>query len=568
MDTSTSLRATTGIEAIAGYRIKKLLDQGGMGGVYLAEDENLERLVAIKVINPELSDHPEAKRRFTREALIVAAFQHANIVTVYASGWLDEKQYIVMEYVSGGTLGQRMSAEKLTVEAAGRIAYQMADALAYSHERSVIHRDFKPNNILLRDDRTAVLSDFGVAKAVGTRGSETAIGMVIGSHGYMAPEQALGRAISDRVDIYSFGLVLHEMLAGELPARHPTRTVEDKRTLARAVPSAYADLIVRCLQAEPEDRPSALECREWLQSAANKSAPVRLGWKKLLAVAAGLAAVLALGIVVLRMGMFSHGADAQAPPTDNDAAASTAVGAGTSSQPRAVSASGTRMTLTVERHPPAAKILVDGSELAGPSIELSAGRHEVIAIAPGFYGDIRRLAPSSSQAIPISISLVPTALPTAAEEQKFLKLADAPTVTLADVQSISEQTLHTALQMKLLRQSGHAIKLEELARRAQRLQRFGDARAAVTEFLVDGMRAGQLSRSAATQPLIAASDSGDAMASLFFAMSYRDAMAGSTATVSASQPQFRSYCQRMGLAATQGWTDVATEYRRRDHCPD
>jgi len=565
MDTSTSLRATPGIEAIAGYRIKKLLDQGGMGGVYLAEDENLERLVAIKVINPELSEHPEAKRRFTREALIVAAFQHANIVTVYASGWLGEKQYIVMEYVSGGTLGQRMSAEKLTTEAAARIAYQMADALAYSHERNVIHRDFKPNNVLLRDDNTPVLSDFGVAKAIGTRGSETALGMVIGSQGYMAPEQALGRAITDRVDIYSFGLVLHEMLAGELPARHPIRTAEDKRALGRTVPSAFADLIARCLHPEPEERPSAADCRSMLQGAVNAKPRALVSWRKGLAVAAGLGAVIAGGALALRMGIMKPQVAGETPATVSSAPAGAGGATLAAAPPRAI---GARLTLTVERHPPATKIFVDGTELPGSTIDLAGGRHEIVAVAPGYYGDIRRLAPSSSDAIPISMSLLPTALPPAGEAQKFLRLADSPTVTLADVQSVSEQTLHTALQLKLLRQSGHAIKLEELAHRSQRLQRFGDTRAAVVEFLVDAMRAGQLSHAATSQPLNAASDAGDAMASLFVALTYRNSITQAASAVATTHPLFRTYCQRLGLAASQGWTDIAAEYRRRDHCPD
>jgi serine/threonine-protein kinase len=138
MDIKTIANPSSRVDGIAGYRVERLLDHGGMGGVYLAEDENLERLVAIKVINADQADNPEFKKRFTTEALIVASFQHPNIVTVYASGWLGEQPYFVMEYVSGGTLDLRMETERLIEPVAYRVAYQMADALAYSHERGVI----------------------------------------------------------------------------------------------------------------------------------------------------------------------------------------------------------------------------------------------------------------------------------------------------------------------------------------------------------------------------------------------------------------------------------------------
>jgi serine/threonine protein kinase len=278
MDTeNTSVRSTI-IDGIPGYRIDRLLDQGGMGGVYLAEDQTLKRLVAIKVINAELTENTEFKKRFTTEALIIAGFQHPNIVTVFASDWLGQKQYFVMEYVRGGTLKQRLDSGKLAAPLVFAIASQMADSLAYSHERGVIHRDFKPNNVLLRENGTPVLSDFGIAKSVVTDGAETAIGMVVGSAFYMAPAQALGSRISNRVDIYSFGLVLYQMLMGQLPPRHPLRGKVDDRQLIRSlrtVEPAVAQLIVRCLQASPEQRPTAIQCHETLAVLARRPSPRR-----------------------------------------------------------------------------------------------------------------------------------------------------------------------------------------------------------------------------------------------------------------------------------------------------
>src|SRR5271168_509638 len=131
-DTEATVARTAAIEGIQGYRVQSFIDRGGMGDVYLALDENLQRRVAIKVIHPEFTNDPEYKKRFTREAHTVAAFQHKNIVTVYSSGWLGDKQFIVMEYIGGGTLDRRMESSRLTEGEAAEIAYRMADALAYA----------------------------------------------------------------------------------------------------------------------------------------------------------------------------------------------------------------------------------------------------------------------------------------------------------------------------------------------------------------------------------------------------------------------------------------------------
>lgn len=266
MDPTVVSESLVEMGGIPGYRIQRLIDSGGMGGVYLAADENLKRLVAIKVIHPQYTDQPDYVERFTREAEIVAAFQHPNIVTVYSSGWLAKKQYIVMEYIAGGTLAKRMEAQRLEESEATSIGIQMADALAYAHKRGIIHRDFKPANVLVRENGSPVLSDFGIAKAEMAVGTKTETGIVIGNMRYMAPEQALGQPISNCVDIYSFGLVLHEMLTGALPKRHPVRNKGDASEVMRAVPSALGVIISRCLNVNPGARPTARECHEWLES--------------------------------------------------------------------------------------------------------------------------------------------------------------------------------------------------------------------------------------------------------------------------------------------------------------
>jgi hypothetical protein len=552
MDITTATRASFGADQIPGYRLVRFLDQGGMGGVYLAEDENLKRLVAIKVINADLTDNPEFKRRFTNEAVIIAAFQHSNIVTVFASGWLGEKPYFVMEYVSGGTLSHRMETERLAEQSAYRIGFQMADALAYSHERNVIHRDFKPNNILLRENGTPVLSDFGIAKSGMQTGTKTEIGTVIGSPLYMAPEQALGEKISNRVDIYSFGLVLHQMLLGKLPARHPILTGEDERTITpslRHIVPACADLIRRCLQAVPEARPTAVECRDVLSGLVQRSARWNLGWLLGLLVG-GIAAAAALGLAAWHMGVL--GRNAAAPPEPKPAASAPAPGV---------------VSLAVQRFPSSAKVFLDGHEVNDALLSVDRGQHEMLAVAAGYYGRIEHIGVTRGVAAnQIDLTLQPTVLPTRDETQRFLKLTESQALTLAEVQSISERTLRNALLAQQLSQTDHLVELESLSRDVDTLRRFGDSRAAVTALLIDSMRAGRITRGLVTQSLIAASDGGDPMASLFMAVAYRESINSSSSSVAASDPQFQSYCQRMGLAAAQGWGEVATEYWKRDHC--
>jgi serine/threonine protein kinase len=528
------------IDGIPGYRAKRLLDRGGMGDVYLAEDENLQRQVAIKVILPDLCNDPEYKKRFTREAVTVAAFHHPNIVTVYASGWLGDKQFIVMEYIGGGTLDRRMESSRLTEEEAAETAGRMADALAYAHEREVIHRDFKPRNVLLRENGTPVLSDFGIAKSQMSQVTEkTQAGVVIGNLRYMAPEQALGHALSDRVDIYSFGLVLYEMLDGDLPESHPVRTKQDERALVKSVGAEFAGLIGQCLHEDPRERPSAMECRDWLEAHVRRPPP-RPFWRRMsLVIIAGILVAAGLGLFALRQGILRTHPAAESKPD---------------------------MMLSIVRLPPSSRIYVDGNLVATPSAHVSAGTHELAAVAAGYYGEVRRISVSGPDPSPASFTLDATALPSLDEEERFLKLADAPSITENQVASVQERTLNTVLRAKLLRQAGQAPELDELGRQVQTLLRLGDTRAAVASVLIDSVQSGQVSSSQVTQPLLAASQAGDAMASLLVAVAYRERINTADSSVSAADPIFRNYCRYMGLAAAQGWSEVASEHWRLDHC--
>jgi hypothetical protein len=554
MDATVVSKTAFEIDGIPGYRIERLLDHGGMGGVYLAFDENLQRLVAIKVIHPEYSKNPDYVKRFTREALVVAGFQHANIVTVYASGWRSDKQYLVMEYVPGGTLSARMQSQPLEEQATARIAFQMADALAYAHERGVIHRDFKPGNILLRANGTPVLSDFGIAKTDVTVGSKTEVGIVMGNRRYMAPEQALGEAISNRVDVYSFGLVLYEMLTGDLPERHPVRTKQDAEEIKGSIRSGLGELIGQCLSVEPSARPSAAACRDWLGS---RTAGQKDFWfkRRHLTLIVGVILAAVAGGYIWRSGLLAHRPDsARVAPLSNSPSAAAA---------RRTDA----QVLTVQRLPPSAKVFVDGNEIPDMATELPAGNHELVAVANGYYGALRHVTSEGGKgAQTVSFALEPTSLPSAAEQDRFLKLADAKTLTEGDLSSVDDPTFRTALRAKLLRQTGQVDDLKKLTVEVDTLRRYGDSRAAIAALLVEGVEAGRMSRSRANQSLIAASDGGDAMASLYLAVTYRESMNESASMVAPSDPRFQSYCRRMKLAAAQGWEDVALEYWRRDHC--
>jgi len=223
--------------------------------------------------------------------------------------------------------------------------------------------------------------------------------------------------------------------------------------------------------------------------------------------------------------------------------------------------------LTVQRLPPSAKVFVDGNEIRDAATELPVGDHELVAVANGYYGNIRHVTSEGSNGSQaVSFALEPTSLPSAVEQDRFLKLADAKALTEGDLSSVEDRTFRTALRTKLLSQSGRVADLEKLTMEVDTLRRYGDSRAAVAALLIDGVEAGRISRSLASQSLVAASDGGDAMASLYLAVTYRESLNASTTTVAASDLRFKNYCRRMELAAAQGWEDVALEYWRRDRC--
>ncbi len=267
------------------YRIEKELGGGGMSRVFVAEETRLARRVVIKVLPPDLALEMRVDR-FNREIQLSASLQHPHIVPLLAAGGADDLLYYTMPFVEGEALRSRLSREgELPVRDAVRILKDVADALAYAHARGVVHRDIKPDNVLLSGQH-AVVADFGVAKAVSQAKTEsglTSVGVALGTPAYMAPEQAAGDPnIDTRADIYSFGAMAYEMLTGRPPfgglaphqmlAAHVTEPVVPVTDRRPTLPPALAHLVMACLAKNPADRPqSANELLQALELMATPS---------------------------------------------------------------------------------------------------------------------------------------------------------------------------------------------------------------------------------------------------------------------------------------------------------
>ena len=202
---------------IPGYSILRELGEGGMARVYLATQHSLERQVALKIMSPLLNSDPGFAARFRREARVVAQLSHASIVPAFEVGEHQSRCYLSMEYLPGGSLKQRMLEGQLDVNEASRLCAALCSALDLAHRKGFVHRDIKPENILFREDGTPVLTDFGIARALDSGRSMTVAGVLVGTPGYMSPEQVKGLELDGRSDLYSLGVVFYEMLTGTTP---------------------------------------------------------------------------------------------------------------------------------------------------------------------------------------------------------------------------------------------------------------------------------------------------------------------------------------------------------------
>lgn len=255
---------------VNGYIIKELIAQGGMGDVYLADDPRLDRSVALKMLQDSRLSGAAGVRRFEREARAASVVSHPNVAHIYDVGKIEGASYIAMEYVDGVSLRNLLRKEKLSTARAIDIARQVAGALAAAHAVGIVHRDIKPENIMLRNDRLVKVVDFGLAKMAATsllKGSgsaggdvQTSTGMIMGTVGYMSPEQVRGQQADGRSDIWSLGVVLYEMLVGERPFQGES-SIDTLSSILKDEPKPSDDLnplaeriVRRCLEKRPEDR--------------------------------------------------------------------------------------------------------------------------------------------------------------------------------------------------------------------------------------------------------------------------------------------------------------------------
>ncbi|MGC8877992.1 MAG: protein kinase domain-containing protein [Anaerolineae bacterium] len=250
---------------LGSYRLVEKIGQGAVSVVYRAYQPSLERWVAVKVLDPAyVAQDQQFIARFRREAKAIAALRHPNILIVYDCGEQNGLEYIAMEYVAGGALTKRLTGEPFPWKRAVGLALGIGQALVFAHSRGIIHRDVKPGNVLLPTEDWPLLADFGLVKLKHAKQSWTDPGMPVGTPAYISPEQALGGEVDHRTDIYALGVMLFEMVTGQVPfqatktfdmlLKHISEPPPSPRALVPEIPEALEHIILRALAKEPDER--------------------------------------------------------------------------------------------------------------------------------------------------------------------------------------------------------------------------------------------------------------------------------------------------------------------------
>src|SRR5581483_9698573 len=247
------------------YRIESLLFRSGMGTVYKVSDKELGRTVALKLVRTEFAANPAAMARFRQELLLASKISHRNILRIHDLGDAGGMKFITMAYVEGQDLGKVLESGRLPLDRVLSFAKQLCNALDAAHSEDVVHRDLKPNNILIDKAGNLFVMDFGLAKSIETEATMmTRTGQILGTPRYMAPEQVEAKAIDHRADLYSLGLIFYEMVAGEIPFQadsamqlmyqRVTQAPKNVKLANPEVPDYLARIIMRCLEKDPELR--------------------------------------------------------------------------------------------------------------------------------------------------------------------------------------------------------------------------------------------------------------------------------------------------------------------------
>jgi tetratricopeptide (TPR) repeat protein len=307
------------------YEILELLGEGGMGTVYKARDREVDRVVALKVIRPDLAHQAKVLERFKQELVLARQITHKNVIRIFDLGSFGPLRYITMEFVEGQDLSHILRDRKLTVEETIQIIRQVVRALEAAHAEAVVHRDLKPQNIMVNDHGKVSVMDFGLAFSTEMT-SLTQTGVLIGTPAYMSPEQAQGQTVDGRSDLYALGIIFYEMLTGEVPFHADSMVASllkraqgpppDPATINPAIPKPVSDVVLKCLTVSPADRfQTATELLREMDILAGDSIPLHVveaphkqRWKW---VSAGLGGLL---VVMLVIGFFFRDRFTSRPP--------------------------------------------------------------------------------------------------------------------------------------------------------------------------------------------------------------------------------------------------------------